>query len=168
MKGQHVLVEHLKKIVGASFHFMLTQHRNKIFPLENLTYHFINTNIQETSPSRRALNFSPAFSPHAHGPMSKLPSFPTKGEDIFKAPTRSSSETRVFSCKAIMCSGAAKSRLPAHDFVFIFSLAFGGKMQARALTSFVSLLQQRQHNTCPSTRGIPRPIVQLVQVPPMP
>lgn len=147
---------------------MLTQHQNKIFPLENLTYHFINTNIRGISPSLTALNFSPAFPPHTHGPVSKLPSFPTKGEDILKAPTRSSSETRAFSYKAIICSGAAKSCLPGHHFVFIFSLAFGGKMQPRAPTSFVSLLQQRQHNTCPSTGGIPRPIVQLSQVPPMP
>lgn len=144
---------------------MLAQHQNKIFPLENLTSRFINTNTQGVSPPRRALNFSPTFSPHAHGPTSQLP---TKGEDIPKAPTRSSSEMRAFSYKAISCRGAAKSCPPGHDFVFIFSLAFGGKTQPRALTFFVSLPQQRACNARPSTGGIPRLTAQLFPGPPIP
>lgn len=64
--------------------------------------------------------------PHTRGPISKPPFSLTKGGDILKAPTSSSSEARAFSYQAVICSGAGKSCSPGH-IVFMYSLVCGGK-----------------------------------------
>lgn len=147
---------------------MLTQHQNKIFPLENLTCHFINTNIRGISPSLRALNFSPVFPPLHSRSHLKTPILPHHGRGHPQGTLPGPPLRPEHFLTNLIPAVEQQSCLPGHAFVFLFSLAFGGKTQPRALTSFVSLLQQRQHNARPSTGGVPGPIVQLFQVPPMP
>lgn len=138
----------------AGFHFMLVQLQNKILLLENLTYHLINTNTWRLSPFLKALNFWLCFLPHVWSHL-KAPIHPHQGwGDILKAPSSSSSEARAFSYQALQWS---RQELLSRAWCLHVQSSLWWEMQPGALTSFVSPLQQRQHNPCSSTGGIPRP-----------
>lgn len=141
----------------AGFHFVLEQLQNKILPLENLTYHLINTNTWGLSPFLKALNFWLCFPPHSWSHL-KAPIQPHQG----RGHPQGTYQLILWGQSILLPSCYlqwSRQELLSRAHCLHVQPCLWWEMQPGALTSFVSPLQQRQHNPCSSTGDIPRPNV---------